>query len=203
MSGIEVVATICGLLCVILTARQHILCWPFGLVQVALYVVLFWEAKLYADVGLQVVYIGLQLWGWWSWLGGGPRHQDELPVRGLSARGRVVALGVIALLTGVIGYSTATWTDASLPWPDAFITAASLVAQTLLGRKVWESWVGWIAVDVVAVPVYWSKDLPLTAGLYAVFLGLALSGLLAWRRSLAAASSSANSSLRTADISSS
>lgn len=184
MSLLEIVATVAGLLCVIFTARQSLWCWPTGLVQVLLYIVLFWEAKLYADVGLQVVYVVLQVYGWHAWVYGGPRHDNDLPVRGLEGWQRAAGLGVIALGTGIIGYSTATWTDASLPWPDAFITACSLVAQALLSRKVWESWVCWIAVDLVAMPVYYAKDLTLTAGLYGVFLGLAVAGLLAWRRSL-------------------
>lgn len=185
MSPIEIVAVISGLLCVALTIRQNVWCWPTGLVQVLLYILIFRDAKLYADMALQVVYVGLQLYGWWAWVRGGPR-QDTLPVSGLGAKARLGWLSTATLGSLGIGYATATWTDAALPYPDAFITATSLVAQTLLARKRWESWLGWIAVDVVAIPVYAAKELYLTAGLYAVFLGMAVAGLVAWRRDLRA-----------------
>lgn len=180
MSPIEIVASVCGLLSVIFTVRRSLWCWPTGLVMVALYIVIFYEAKLYSDVGLQVVYVVLQLYGWWYWAKGGV--EEELPVRRLSGARRALWAAVALLGTLGLGTFTSTYTDAALPYPDAFITALSLVAQWLMGRKVWESWVGWIVVDLVAVPVYASKDLFLTAGLYLVFLGLAISGLVAWRR---------------------
>lgn len=181
----------------ILTIRQSLWCWPTGLLQVFLYIFIFYEAKLYSDVGLQVVYVGLQAYGWWSWLKGGPRQDNDLPVTGLSDRARLGWSAVALVGAALLGGGMARWTDAALPVPDAFITSASLVAQGLLSRKKWESWLGWIAVDLVAVPVYAIKALYLTAALYAVFLVLAIQGLRQWRSDLAAASSSANSSLPT------
>lgn len=203
MSPIEITATAFGAACVWLTVRQNTWCWPTGLVMVALYILIFYEAKLYADMGLQVVYVGLQLYGWWHWLRGGPREDDDLPVTGLSGPGRTAWAGIALAGTLVIGYSTATWTDAALPYPDAFITALSLVAQWLMARKIWENWVGWILVDLVAIPVYASKALYLTAGLYTLFLILATAGLIAWRKDLLAASSSASSCPPTAATSTS
>lgn len=185
MSPIEIAAVIAGLLCVVLTIRQSLWCWPIGIVQVVLYLFIFYEAKLYSDVILQGIYIVLQLYGWWAWLKGGPRQDDDLPVTGLRASARIGWAAAAVIGAALLGGGMARWTDAALPVPDAFITSTSLVAQTLLSRKKWESWVGWIAVDVVAVPVYALKALYLTAGLYAVFLGLAVAGLLRWRRALA------------------
>jgi nicotinamide mononucleotide transporter len=78
----------------------------------------------------------------------------------------------------------ATFTDASVPYGDAFTTVASLIAQWLMARKRLESWLFWISVDVIAIGIYWYKGLQLTSGLYAVFLVLATVGLFAWRRSL-------------------
>lgn len=194
MSAVEIVAVLSGLACVALTVRQSLWCWPTGLLQVFLYIFIFYEAKLYSDVGLQVVYVGLSLYGWHAWLRGGPTANDDLPVTRLSSRGRAAWAAVALGGAAALGTGMATWTDAALPLPDAFITATSLVAQVLLSRKIWESWVGWILVDLVAVPVYAAKALYPTAALYAVFLFLATQGLVRWRKELAAASSSANSS---------
>lgn len=198
MSPLEATAAAFGLACVWLTVRRSIWCWPTGLVMVVLYIVIFFETKLYSDMALQVIYVFLQLYGWWHWLRGGPRQQDDLPVAGLSTRARRGWAATVLTASAALGYGTATWTDAALPYPDAFITVLSLAAQWLLARKVWESWVGWITVDLVAIPVYASKALYLTAGLYALFLVLATAGLVAWRRSLPADCCSASSCRPTA-----
>jgi len=203
VSPIEITAAAFGAACVWLTVRQNIWCWPTGLVMVALYILIFYEAKLYSDMGLQVIYVVLQIYGWRHWLRGGPRHEDDLPVTGLSGPGRAAWAATALAGTAALGYATANWTDAALPYPDAFITALSLVAQWLMARKVWESWLGWITVDLVAIPVYASKSLYLTAGLYTLFLALATAGLLAWRKDLLAACSSASSCRPTAATSTS
>ena len=183
MSLIELTAVAFGLACVVLTIYQSIWCWPTGLVMVGLYIVIFFEAKLYSDMALQVVYVGLQVYGWHQWLRGGPR-ESALPVTRLS--GRALAGWTAAGLggAGVLGLVMSRATDASLPYWDALTTSLSLVAQWLMARKRLESWLFWIVVDVVAVGVYVAKDLRPTAGLYAVFLVLATIGLLTWIKSL-------------------
>ncbi len=201
MSPIEVVAAAFGLLSVVFTVRRSLLCWPTGLAMVALYAFIFYEAKLYSDAGLQIVYVVLQVYGWWHWARVGPG--EELPVGSLGRAGRLGWSAVALGAAGTLGFAMSTWTDASFPYLDAFITTTSLVAQWLMARKVWESWVGWIAVDLVAVPVYYARDLFPTAALYSLFLGLALSGLVTWRRNRPAASSSGSSSPRTAATSTS
>ncbi len=198
MSPVEAVAAAFGLSCVWLTVRRSIWCWPSGLVMVVLYVHIFHQAKLYADMALQVVYVFLQLYGWWHWLHGGPRDGAALPVSGLAPARRAAWCAAVLAGSAVLGHATATWTDAALPYPDAFITVASLAAQWLLARKVWESWLGWVAVDLVAIPVYAAKELYLTAALYTLFLTLATAGLVAWRKSLPADCCSASSCRPTA-----
>ena len=94
MTTIEAIASLFGLLCVWLTVRQNIWCWPVGLVMVSLYIWIFYQAKLYSDMGLQVVYVALQIYGWMHWLRGGPRD-STLPITRLD-RGRVVLWIVVA-----------------------------------------------------------------------------------------------------------
>lgn len=181
MTGIEALAVLFGLLCVWFCIRQNIWCWPTGLIQVTLYIYIFYEVKLYSDMVLQVVFVVLQLYGWHHWLHGG-QNRSSLPLSLLDARGLV--LWVVAALagTGVWGWTMATYTDASLPYWDAFTTVASLIAQWLMTRKKIESWYFWIAVDVVAIGVYAYKSLLLTSGLYLIFLIMAASGLIVWRK---------------------
>ncbi|MCR9115846.1 MAG: nicotinamide riboside transporter PnuC [bacterium] len=183
MTWIEGVAVVFGLLCVWLTIRQNIWCWPTGLVQVVLFIIIFYQVKLYSDLILHVIYVFMQIYGWRHWLHGGQKG-DELPVTSLSGRSQWTWTGVTVVGTIVWGLGMATFTDAAIPFGDAFTTVASLVAQWLMARKRLESWYFWIAVDVIAIGIYWYKSLYLTSGLYAVFLVLACWGLFAWRRSL-------------------
>jgi len=182
MSLIEIFAVVFGLTCVYLTVKQKILAWPTGLVMVILYIIIFYQARLYSDMGLQVIYVFLQFYGWYHWLYGG-KKKDTLPVTRLSPL--KVAIWFIVLWLGVLGlgYVMDNFTNADFAYPDAFTTVLSLIAQWFLTRKILESWVCWITVDVVAIYIYFAKGLYLTTGLYAVFLILATMGLLEWMKS--------------------
>lgn len=183
MTWIEAIAVVFGLICVWLTIRQNIWCWPTGLVQVALYIIIFYRVKLYSDLILHVIYVVMQIYGWHHWLHGG-KDRGTLPVSTLPFRAKLTWPCVAVVGTVVWGYLMATFTDASVPYGDAFTTVASLIAQWLMARKRLESWFFWISVDVVAIGIYWYKSLILTSGLYAVFLVLATMGLFSWRKSM-------------------
>lgn len=198
MNLVELAAILTGLANVWLTTRQNIWCWPVGLVMVSLYIVIFYEARLYSDMGLQVVYIFMQVYGWYYWLRGGNtvpgtvhdtvEGQDgpgdqEARVSRLSPRWLIACAASALLGTAGLGYLMDTFTDADLAYWDAATTVLSLLAQWLLGRKILESWVVWIMVDVLAIGIYFTKGLYLTGGLYVVFLGLATSGLVQWWKS--------------------
>ena len=180
----EILAVIFGIISVYLSTREHIWSWPTALVNVALYFIVFLEAKLYADMGLQVVYFALSLYGWYEWLYGG-ENRTELHVSRVTR-----ALGLKLLLIGLasaalLGTILARFTDASLPYLDSATTSTSLVAQWMMTRKILENWAVWVVVDVVYVGMFIFKKLYLTAGLYAVFLVLAVMGFIQWKRSLA------------------
>jgi nicotinamide mononucleotide transporter len=182
----EVVGVAFGVVAVWLTVRENIWCWPTGLVNVGLFIIVFYEARLYADMGLQVVYVALCLYGWYAWLHGG-RDQGALSVARTPAR-IMALLGVLGPGVALaLGLTLRHHTDASLPFWDSALTSGSLAAQWMQTRKWIENWVVWIAVDTVYVGVYLYKDLYLTAALYAVFLALAVTGLIEWKKALAAA----------------
>lgn len=180
MSPIEIAAAVFGLLSVLYTLREHVWCWPTGLVNVLLYVVVFFQAKLYADTGLQIVYIVLQLYGWYEWLHGGPA-KTELRISRSSVRSLAGLLVLAVIGTLAMGFGFARYTDAALPYWDSAITVLSLIAQWMVARKRLENWTFWIAVDVLAIGVYFTKQLYLTAALYGVYLVMAVMGLRAWR----------------------
>ena len=183
MSALEWVAVAFGVASVWLTVRQNPWCWPLGIVNVALFAWLFWRERLYADAGLQVVYVAVCVYGWWAWVRGGP-GEGPLRVSRVPRQTSLLLLTTGALLAVALGLGLKRATDAALPFWDAGTTAFSLVAQWMQARKWLENWILWILVDVVYVGMYLAKGLRLTAGLYAVFVVLAVLGLRAWARAL-------------------
>ncbi len=181
MSTLEIVAAVFGLLSVWFTVKENIWCWPTGLIMVFLYTFVFYEARLYSDVILQVIYIFLQIYGWYVWLQP-HRNRQKLAVTSISNLAKIVWMGVAIASTFSLGWVMKHYTNASLPYWDAGITVLSLIAQWLMAKKVLESWLFWITVDVIAVGVYGYKHLYPTTGLYAVFLVLAVLGYAAWKQ---------------------
>ncbi len=153
------------------------------MVSVTLYALVFFEAKLYADMGLQGLYFLLAAYGWWAWLHGG-EESGELHVARASPR-LLVALAVAGGIAAVLlGQTLHRLTDASLPFMDSALTTYSIAAQWMQTRKLLETWLVWIALDVFYVGMFLYKGLYPTAGLYAVFLYLAGLGFVEWRRSM-------------------
>jgi len=181
MSNYEIVGVVFGLLSVYLTVRQQIWCWPTGIISVIAYALLFYEIKLYADMLLQIFFLVTSFQGWYLWLYGGS-NRSELPITRLS-RSQLVMLGIgLVVCALAIGYVFDTYTDAHIPFWDAAASSMSVLAQILLMRKKLENWYLWIIVDVLSIGIYIYKEVYLTAGLYLVFLVLAIGGLLAWRK---------------------
>ncbi len=183
MTIIEAIAVVFGLLCVWLVVKQNIWCWPAGLIQVTLYIFIFYQVKLYSDLILHIFYVGMNIYGWYYWLHGG-KDRNQLPVTRLQQHWKYTWPTITIIGTITWGYSMSALTDAAVPYGDAFTTVASVIAQWLMARKKLESWFFWIIVDVVAIGIYWYKDLHLTSGLYTAFLVLSIMGLLSWRKSM-------------------
>lgn len=176
---IEYVAVISGMVHVFLLTRGKVLAWPFGLLSVGLYIAVFLQNKLYSDSFLHVVYVLLNIYGWWNWVQ--QRNYNEiLEVQRLALRQKWFWSTVILVGFLVWGYGIQQHTDASFPYGDAFTTVASLVAQYLLARRKLENWIIWIIVDVVAIQIYIRKGLYPTSVLYGVFLILSTWGYLNW-----------------------
>lgn len=182
MSPLEFVAAVLGLAAVWLIVRERMLAWPFGVSTGTLYVVIFAQARLYAGALLQVVYVGLQFYGWYSWWRGSA-DGEALPVSRATPR-TLALLAVIGTAgTLALGTTLARHTDQALPYWDSCITAFSLVAQWMVARKLLENWAVWFVVDVVAAGVYVSLGLYFTAVLYAAYLGLSVAGWRQWHAS--------------------
>lgn len=182
-SPLEMVATLTGLLCVWLTAKENIWCWPIGLINVGCFFFMFYEAKLYADMTLQVLFFLLSIQGWIIWMT--KRDQANVrPTTKVSSKMLMILPITLVVATILWGYVLTNYTDASIPYLDAFIAVLSIIAQYLLSSKILENWYAWIVVDVLSIGMYLYKDLYSVAFLYLVFLLIAISGLIQWNKNI-------------------
>lgn len=179
-SWLETFGAVTGAACVLLVVSRSVWNFPVGIASSAAYLIFFGEDRLFADAGLQGVFILLAIHGWYFWARGREVHVSvrRVPIGELTlltALFPAVWLGLTRLLESVGG---------AAPTLDAFVTALSLASQWLLNRRYIESWLGWIVVDQVSVVLFWSRGMHLTAGLYALFLSMCVAGLIEWRRHL-------------------
>jgi len=180
VSWVELLGFLTGGLCVALTVRRNVWNFPVGIANCAFFLLLFTSARLWADAGLQVLFIALGVVGWWQWV----RHRGgraPLVVTHAPRREMAWCVGFVVLGTAALFVVLRAAHD-SAPLLDAFTTCLSVSAQWLLNGKRIQTWYFWIAADCVYVPLYVSKDLNLTAIVYVMFLGLCVAGLRSWRR---------------------
>ncbi|MEZ5707799.1 MAG: nicotinamide riboside transporter PnuC [Blastomonas sp.] len=183
MNAIEIAAALLGIVNVALVVRRSIWNYPFGLAMVTLYGFVFFEARLYSDMLLQVFFFVVQLYGWINW-----SRADR--IRGgvaIAVLGWPLRLGWLAFAIGfsaALGLAMQSWTDAAAPFADATIAGFSVTAQILLSLRRIENWVLWILIDIGAIALFLNRGLTVTAGLYAVFLLMSIAGLYGWLRLL-------------------
>jgi nicotinamide mononucleotide transporter len=185
--GWEVAANVFNAVSILLAGLNSVHTWWVGIIGCVLFGLVFYSARLYADATLQVFFIVTSGIGWWNWRRG--NHGAALPVRrtaplpfaGMVAAGAVVAAGY--------GWLLHRFTDAYAPFLDSVVLAFSVLAQLLLMRRHYESWWCWLVVNTIAVPLFFSRNLTLTALLYAAFWVNAVVALVRWRRLLPAPAS--------------
>jgi nicotinamide mononucleotide transporter len=168
-----------GLACVWLAARANIWNFPVGIANCAILGLVFLHQRLFADASLQVVFIVLGVRGFVAWRAG--RHATETAPVFRSSPGEQRRLALAAAALTVVLWWVLGWLKGSAPLVDALVTSLSLAAQWLLNRRLLETWPWWIAVDLVSIPLYFSRGLPLIAALYVVFLALCCQGYFRWR----------------------
>ncbi len=181
MGNLEIIATLLGVANIVLLVRRSAWNYAFGLAMVALYAPIFVEARLYSDALLQAFFFVVQLYGWWNWISGQMASGDVVVER-LDTKGRLYWALVVVPAWALWSWGMHRFTDTLYPFWDGAVAALSIAAQVMLARRYIENWVLWIAVDVVAVALYLTRGLMLTAGLYGLFLLMSVWGLIEWQR---------------------
>jgi nicotinamide mononucleotide transporter len=181
MHTVELIASILGVISVGLIVARNVLAFPIGIVMVALYVWIFFDARLYSDMLLQCAFVGLQIQGWYHWANSPKKQSDQrIEIRRLSGRQWWITLAILILGTLVLGGVMQRYTNAAIPFLDAGTTTTSLTAQWWMNNRYLDNWFLWIAVDTVYLYQYSSRELYFTTVLYAVFLGMAFYGWRVW-----------------------
>lgn len=180
---LEILAFIFGILNVWLTTRQNIWCWPVGLANVLLSLVVFLFSRLYADVLLQVFYLVLTIYGWVHWLYGGEK-KTKLAIRRIKLKETIAILLIGTAGSLIVGELFSRYTNAALPRWDSLVAVWGVIATWAMARKIWEHWIMWIVIDSICTIIYAYKHLYFFTALYFFFVILAIYGLIKWRKDL-------------------
>ncbi len=182
---IELLGLVFGLLYILLSIKQNIWCWPAGFITSALYVYVFFESKFYADMGLQVYYVFVSIYGWYNWMFGAKSNkQDDLKISKTNSKLALYLLLATIVLFIFIAYILINYTDSEVPYWDAFTTAASFVATWMLAKKIIEHWIICIIVYSVSLGLYIYKGLYPTVILFTVYTILAILGYFEWKKQI-------------------
>lgn len=189
VSYVEFVGTVLGLISVFLAARANIFTWPTGIANAIFFLVIFYQIQLYSDMFLQMYFCCMGVYGWFTWKYKAAHHQSD--IRTLSNAQRLWLAAFIALVTVIIGTLISRIhlglpqifeRPASYPYIDTFIAITSILATILLARRIFETWILWILVDITSIGLYAVKGVRLIALEFVIFLGLAVLGIISWRR---------------------
>ena len=201
LNPLDIITTALGLAYIVLEYRASIWMWAVGAAMQILGIVLYYDKGLYADCGMEFYYLAMTAYGCWRWrrsAHSASERRDTASTSSPEGQGSGVAITHIPLslallwsaIAGVlwlaIWYVLSRYTDSTVPVADAFTTALSLVGIWALAHKYLEQWLVWIAVDVVTCWLYFQKDIPFKASLYALYVVIAIAGYRRWRAQMRA-----------------
>jgi nicotinamide mononucleotide transporter len=178
----EIVAVVFAIIYLVLAIRENIWCWLCAGISTAIYVHLYFVAKLYMESALNVFYFAMAIYGWTVWRSGSD-SSETIAVTRWAGKTHVTAGGTIAVLVLGSGFLLDRYTDAAFPYIDSATTFAAIWATFLVARKVLENWWYWLVIDVVSIFIYWSRGLELTSLLFALYVIMIPFGLVNWTRS--------------------
>ena len=183
---LQIVGVALGLLYLYFEYKANIWLWVVGLIMPIVHGILYYRQGLYADFSMEIYYIVAGVYGLAVWLRGEKRNKkdkdSEFKIAYTPRVAWVAIVGVYALLHAIIYALLVNFTDSNVPFWDSLTTSLSVIAYWLLSRKYIEQWLVWLIVDVITVGLYIYKDIPFTAGLYALYSALAIAGYMRWRR---------------------
>ena len=181
--GLDIFTTVLGLIYIWLEYRAHVALWVIGIIMPALDIILYWQHGLYGDAGMACYYTLAALYGLYVWKFRKTKNlKQELPISHMPKRQYLPATVGFFMAWGVVYYILITWTNSTVPVLDSFTNALSFVGLWALARKYLEQWLFWIVVDVVCCMLYIQKGIPFKAGLYGLYVLIAIAGYYKWKK---------------------
>jgi nicotinamide mononucleotide transporter len=181
---IELLGALLGIAYIFFSIRQNILTWPTGLLTSALYVWVFFVSKLYADMGLQIYYVLISIYGWYEWIyGKSYDNKTTLQISRITQKSAYLLTLISIFLFVLMWFILKNYTDSPVPAADALATSLSIVATWMLARKILEHWLIWIFVDTFSIGLFWYKELYPTVFLFIVYTTMAVLGYFEWKKS--------------------
>jgi nicotinamide mononucleotide transporter len=190
----EIIAVIASLSYTLLAARENRACWPAAFIGSLIYIVVFWQYKLYMDSALNIYYAAMAVVGWFSWQASRTLSTAPMPPLTISspiipspiiqwqAKQHIQWISLVLILSAISGYFLAKLTDAAFPYLDSFTTWASLLATWMVVKKVLETWLYWLVIDFVSMLLYFNKGLLFTALLFALYVVIVIYAYFNWRK---------------------
>ena len=175
----EIFAVLFSILYVLLAARENLWCWPAAAISVSLYIYICYNAQLYPETGLQIFYLLMAVYGYLSW-----NKEDNVIIKEWSTRKHLTIICYGAILTFLMGFYFTEYTDAKHPIIDSLTTTFSIIATYMTVKKILGSWLYWIVIDIVAIYLYYSRDLQLTSVLFFIYAMLAIYGYFSWNKKM-------------------
>ena len=182
---LDIVTTVLGLAYILLEYRASVWMWLVGFLMQSLGIILYYQKGLYADCGMEFYYLAMTVYGWWRWIKPKANSQKPIAISLFPRRLVLPWLLLIAAIWAFIYWLLVTFTNSNVPLADSFTTALSIVGIWALAHKYLEQWFIWIAVDVVTSVLYFYKDIPFKASLYALYVVIAIAGWFKWRNIMA------------------
>ena len=184
---LDIVTTILGLAYILLEYRASTWMWLVGFLMQSLGIVLYYQKGLYADCCMEFYYLGVTIYGWWRWVKPKANSQKPIAISRFPKKLILPWLAIIAVVWAIIYWLLVTFTNSNVPLADSFTTALSIIGIWALAHKFLEQWFIWIAVDVVTCVLYFYKDIPFKASLYALYVVIAVFGYFKWRKMMKSA----------------
>lgn len=179
----EVIGALLGILYVILASRQSVWCWIAGNINVAMYILIFFNARLYGDMALQMLYFIMGIYGWWQWMFAKSNGAQKLSIRKIKTPLLLLSMLIAVIMAGLFGYIL-TFTNTDVPWLDGVATSFGIWGTWLTARKYIENWLVWVVANAYCAGLFYYKNLYPTVVFYIIMLVLAIYAYYIWKRQM-------------------
>ena len=177
----EAVAMILAIAYLLLAIKQSLWCWVAAFFSTLIYSIIFFDVSLLMDSALNVYYIVMAVYGWYSWKYAGKLQEEELKVTSYGLNKNIQIISILTIISLILGYIMANYTSADFAYVDSFTTVFAVFTTYMLAKKVLENWIYWIVIDTISIYIYIKKGLNLTAVLFAIYTILAFIAYKNWK----------------------